>query len=537
MKPLQPRPRDPKPLAIAWIGMDPLIAALLRPEAHRPAPERVELLETHISWILLAGPLAYKIKKPVNLGFVDFSTQERRAWFCTEELRLNRRLCPDLYLEVVPIHGPRESASFEGEGPVIEMALKMRRFPQSALLPAALERGAVPAEAFTALAEGLAAFHARAAVAEAGQPWGEPPAVIEPALANLAVLESCGVDPPVVAALRRWSEAEAQRLLPLFRRRKQQGRVRECHGDLHGGNMALLEGRIEVFDCLEFSPELRWIDVVSDLAFAAMDLQHAGQERAASSLLARWLERSGDYEGLLVWTWYRLYRALVRAKVTALRLQQTRAAAPLEPTAAGQEELASYLAFAQTLIRPRRPVLLITHGISGSGKSHWAAQLAARRGWIALRSDVERKRRFGLWGEPNTAAPPPSAALYDPGVSRWLYEERLCRCAAAALAAGLDVVVDATFLRRQQRQLFAALARRCGARFGLLVCEVDPRRARQRVEDRRRLGGDPSDADAAVIERQLQTLEPITPRERRLAPVWPGSEAGLEQLLGWAEDA
>ena len=515
--------------------MDLLIAALLRPEAHRPAPERVELLETHISWILLAGPLAYKIKKPVHLGFVDFSTQERRAWFCAEELRLNRRLSPDLYLEVVPIHGPRECASFAGDGPVIEVALKMRRFPQSALLPAALARGAVPAEAFSALADGLAAFHARAAVAEAGQPWGEPSAVIEPALANLVVLERCGVDPPVVAALRSWSEAEAQRLLPLFRRRKQQGRVRECHGDLHGGNMALLAGRIEVFDCLEFSPELRWIDVVSDLAFAAMDLQHGGQHGAASTLLARWLERSGDYEGLALWTWYRLYRALVRAKVTALRLQQTRGAAPLESAPSGAGELASYLAFAQTVIRPRRPALLITHGISGSGKSHWAAQLAARRGWITLRSDVERKRRFGLWGEPYTAQPVRPDALYDPGVSRWLYEERLCRCAAAALAAGLDVVVDATVLKRQQRQLFGGLARSCGARFGVLVCAVDPEQARQRVESRRRRGGDPSDADGSVIERQLEMLEPITALERSVTPVWPGSEAGLESLLRWAE--
>jgi aminoglycoside phosphotransferase family enzyme/predicted kinase len=515
--------------------MDPLIAALLRPEAHRPAPERVELLETHISWILLAGPLAYKIKKPVNLGFVDFSSQERRAWFCAEELRLNRRLAPDLYLDVVPIHGPREQACFHGDGPVIEMAMKMRRFPQSALLPAALARGAVPLAAFAALAEGLAAFHNRAAVAQADQTWGEPPAVVDPALANLAVLERCGVDPATVAALRRWSEAEAQRLVPLMRRRKQQGRVRECHGDLHMGNMALLEGRIAVFDCLEFSPELRWVDVVSDLAFAVMDLEHGGQEQAASLLLARWLERSGDYEGLALWTWYRLYRALVRAKVIALRLEQTRSTGAQDSAGQGQRELASYLAYAQALIQPRQPALVITHGISGSGKSHWSAQLGAQPGWLRLRSDGERKRRFGLWGEPLAPVAHPLEALYDPSVSRWLYEEHLCRSAAAALAAGLHVVVDATFLRRWQRHLFAGLARCCGARFAVLVCDDDPERARQRVDSRRRRGDDPSDADAAVIEGQLATLEAIDGGERRTAKVLAGSLAGLDQLLRWAE--
>jgi hypothetical protein len=253
--------------------------------------------------------------------------------------------------------------------------------------------------------------------------------------------------------------------------------------------------------------------------------------------LARWLERSGDYEGLALWTWYSVYRALVRAKVTALRLKQTRAVGPPGPAQPGERELASYLGHAQALIRPRRPTLVITHGISGSGKSHWAAQLGERPGWITLRSDAERKRRFGMWGEPLTPVAVPSSGLYEPAVSRWLYEERLCRCAAAALAAGLHVVVDATFLQRCQRQLFAALARRCGARFALLVCDDDPERARARVLSRRRRGDDPSDADAAVIERQLQTLEPLSGDERNAVPVWPGSQAGLEQLLRWAEAA
>jgi aminoglycoside phosphotransferase family enzyme/predicted kinase len=519
--------------------MDPLIAALLRPEAHQPPPPApIELLETHISWILLVGAVAYKIKKPVDLGFVDFSTQERRAWFCEEELRLNRRLAPDLYLAVVPIHGPRQRARFHGGGPVIERALKMRRFPQEALLPAALARDAVPPAAFEALADRLAAFHARAAVAAPSDPWGDPHHVRDPALANLAVLERGGVDPTVLAPLRRWTEAEAQRLAPLFRRRKADGRVREGHGDLHLGNMALLEGRIEVFDCLEFSPELRWIDAISDLAFAAMDLQHGGRPIEAHRLLARWLERSGDVEGLRLWSWYRVYRALVRAKVTALRLAQTDLAE--EEVQRRRGELRSYLGWAQAVIRPRRPALVITHGISGSGKSHWASRLAQGVGWIHLRSDGERKRRFGLWGETGGAEPlevPPASVLYAQPVSAWLYEERLAGGAAAALAAGLDVVVDATFLRRRDRQFFAELARLSGANFAVLECHCSPGLARERVERRRRQGVDPSDADACVIEGQLASLEAIDDDERGRIPLCcPGSELGVERLEMWRQE-
>ncbi len=516
--------------------MDALISALLRPEAHDPPELAIEVVETHISWVLLVGDHAYKIKKPVNLGFVDFSSPTRRAWFCAEELRLNRRLAPNLYLEVVPIHGPVETASFHGEGPVIEMALKMRRFPQAALLPAAIERGEVSPAAFDSLAERLAAFHARAAVAEASEAWGNPQTVQAPAFANLKVLEQHRVTPETVAALRRWTKAEASRLEPLFLRRKAEGRVRECHGDLHLRNMVYVGGRIEVFDCLEFSPELRWIDVFSDLAFAAMDLQQRGLERPADRLLGQWLERSGDYPGLELWSWYRVYRALVRAKVTVLRLSQEDLR--MQEAEELRASLDAYLGWALAITQPRRPALVITHGISGSGKSHWARRLASGPGWVHLRSDVERKRRFGLWGDlqdPDGADPLlESGDLYSPAVSQWLYQERLTRCAAAALAAGLNVVVDATFLKREQRQRFWALASRCHAHFAVLECASSLEEAHRRVEKRRAAGLDPSDADDAVINQQLKQLEPIDEEERSGIPlVSQGTMRGLRGMERW----
>jgi aminoglycoside phosphotransferase family enzyme/predicted kinase len=419
---------------------------------------------------------------------------------------------------------------------VIEMALKMRRFPQAALLPAAIERGEVSPAAFDTLAERLAAFHARAAVAAASEPWGSPLAVQAPAIANLDVLGQQGVEPDTVAALRRWTLTEASRLEPLFRRRKAEGRVRECHGDLHLGNMVFVDSRIEAFDCLEFSPELRWIDVISDLAFAVMDLQQRGLERPADRLLGQWLERSGDYPGLELWTWYRVYRALVRAKVTVLRLGQG------ELTRREAEELhtslAAYLAWALALTQPRRPALVITHGISGSGKSHWARRLASGPGWLHLRSDVERKRRFGLWGDlqelGGTETLLEGGDLYSPAVNQWLYRERLTQCATAALAAGLNVVVDATFLKREQRQLFAALAHRCRAHFAVMECVSSAQDARRRVEERRAAGQDPSDADDAVISRQLELLEPIEEEERQGIPlVCQGTMRGLRGIERW----
>jgi predicted kinase len=322
----------------------------------------------------------------------------------------------------------------------------------------------------------------------------------------------------------------------MFRRRKAEGRVRECHGDLHLGNMVFVGSRIEAFDCQEFSPELRWIDVISDLAFAVMDLQQRGLERPADRLLGRWLERSGDYTGLELWSWYRVYRALVRAKVIVLRLRQGEL--PRQEAAELRALLGAYLAWALALTQPRQPALVITHGISGSGKSHWARRLASAPGWLHLRSDVERKRRFGLWGDPQElgGADPllESGDLYSPAVSQWLYRERLTSCAAAALAAGLNVVVDATFLKREQRHLFEALAHRCRAHFAVMECVSNPQEARRRVEDRRAAGLDPSDADDAVISRQLEALEPIGAEERQGIPlVCQGTMRGLRGLERW----
>lgn len=499
--------------------MEPLIAALLRPEAYDHPVEELQLLETHISWVLLTGTYAYKIKKPVDLGFVDFSTLAKRRHFCEEELRLNRRLAPDLYLGLRTLHGPAQRAHLGGVGPPIEVAVQMRQFRQQDLLPAVLRRG-LPLAALLELVEDLAGrlagFHAAAAIAAPDSPFGSPERVRQPALANLDVLERfLGRQDPHLLQLRQWCEAEALRLEPLFERRRRAGRVREGHGDLHLGNLVLHGGQIVVFDCLEFSPSLRWIDVISDLAFLAMDLRRHRHSLLASSLLNHWLAGSGDYGALAAWRWVLAYRALVRAKVTALRLEQLAdAAGEVESRRRCRVDLGAYLHLALSVQRRRQPLLLITHGISGSGKSYLSRRLAQRLGWLHIRSDVERLRLFGRWGEPCGA--PLQGDLYAAEISEILYRQRLSDGCASALEAGFSVICDATFLKRWQRLHFRGLAERLGVRLAILSCPCPPEIARRRIHLRRQRADDPSEADAAVLEAQLAAIEPLEADERAL---------------------
>ena len=477
------------------------VASLLRPGAYPHPVERVELIETHISWVFLTGPYAYKLKKPVDFGFLDFSTPERRELFCHEELRLNRRFSGDLYCDVVPLHGPPQRASFWGDGPVIDHAVRMRQFPQSALLPAVLQRGELSDGLIERLADDLARFQAAAAVAPARGSHGSAEAVLEPALANLAALELSPLlqhpgTPERLQRLRRWTETEWQRLRRRFGERLAAGRVRECHGDLHLGNLVLHGGRIVPFDCLEFSDTLRWIDVISEMAFLVMDLQEHGQGRLGQRLLNRWLEQSGDWDGLDLWRWYVCYRALVRAKVAALR---------------DDSVVHAYIGLAERLIAPPSPLLAITTGVSGLGKSRHALAIAERLGWIRLRSDVVRKRLFGLWGIPQVAEC--SGDPYRSEVSEELFARRLPALAEQLIGAGFPVVVDATFLRRSDRQRMAALAAGLGVPFLILQPSASDAEARERIRRRLRHGRDPSDATAAVLEQQLARAEPLDATE------------------------
>ncbi|MBL8260263.1 MAG: AAA family ATPase [Candidatus Competibacteraceae bacterium] len=495
-----------------------LIASLLDPARYPHPAATVEHLQTHISHLLLAGDFAYKIKKPVDLGFLNFTSLERRKYYCAAELRLNRRLAPQLYLGCLPITGDPAHPIFGGdERDAIEYAVQMRRFPQDALLDRVLSAGQLNARHVGALARRLAEFHRALPAADPAAPFGSPERVLQPMLDTFSHLRALLTEPDEregLAAIERWTLAASERLRPRLLERKAQGYIRECHGDLHLGNMILAgDGQIMIFDGIEFNDDLRWIDVFNDLAFLIMDLRFHGREAFAQVALDTYLQFSGDFAGAALLPYYQVYRAAVRAKVNAILTGEDGPAIAVRETA--RLARCDYLRLALALTRPQPPFLLIAHGVSGSGKSRRTGQLLERfPNAVRIRSDVERKRLFGL-GPLDDSAALPGGGLYAPEVGARVYR-RLYDLADASLAAGLPVLADATFMKRAHRETFRELAARRGVPFFLLDCRAEPDTLRKRVAARRARGDDAAEADVEVLERQLRHDEPPGAEENPL---------------------
>jgi len=470
-----------------------------------------QLIETHISDVLIAGHDAWKIKKALDLGFADFSTLALRRFYCEEELRLNRRTAPQLYLDVQPVTGTIDAPSIGGPGAVIDWVLHMRAFDQDGLWDRLAARGALGAEQVDALVEALCALHRDAAVAAADSRYGRPEHVRAPMSDNLQVLGTLCRDAAEHAwldGLRQWEAQAFASLREAFAQRHASGKVREGHGDLHLGNVTQIDGRPVLFDCLEFSADLRWTDVFSDVAFMAMDLRSHGLQALAHRFVNAYVERSGDADGLPVLRYYQVHRALVRAKVAAMR------AAQLADAAARRERQAlhHYLQVAWRSSQPSEPVLMLTHGLSGSGKTTASQGLLEACGAIRFRADVERKRLFGLDALQRSDAAR-RQVLYSSQASR-ATQQRLRELAALALQSGYSVILDATFLEPEARQQARALADRLGLRFLILHFEARPDTLRERVRQRALRRDDASDADMAVLESQLARAQPLQDDER-----------------------
>lgn len=485
--------------------------ALLDPAVYpHPAPAPT-LIETHISWVVLAGDYAYKIKKPVRFPFLDYSTAALRRSACAEEVALNRRWAPGVYLGVAELAATPVGPRFDQPGTPLEPAVRMRRFDRTLELDALVARGeAAPAE-LAALGAAVAGWQAAARAVDPTAPWGTPAEALAAMHENLDELRLPGQPLPGEAldALAAWAGREHEAIAPLLAARRHGGRVRECHGDLHARNVVRLDGHLTPFDGIEFDARLRFIDVASDVAFLAMDLDRLGRADLAASFFDGWLAASGDYEAGGVWRWFLVYRALVRAKVDALRARQ------LGADPAGEAAWAECRRFVTAACgyAGRGPgLMVITCGASGSGKSHVAAGLVAALPGVRLRSDVERKRLAGLAADARTGSTL-EAGLYDPATSRRTYA-RLAAIAGPLARAGVTVVVDATFLDAAERRRAAAAARAVAAPFVILECTAPLPLLRARLEGRR---GDPSEATLEVLEHQLRTAIPLSTAERRHA--------------------
>lgn len=489
-----------------------LLQALQEPHRYPGDVGQVELLQTHISWVLLAGAFAYKIKKPVTLPFLDFSTLALRKKYCDDELRLNRRFSQELYLDVVAIFNTVQDPRFDGVGEPIEYAVKMRRFDQAGRLDQVCARSELRAAHLSGLADTLATFHTAAKRAPPASGYGSPDAVMAPMRDNLRDLMAArppkGVSQQLVA-LQAWTESEFEKLAPLLQARQLSGCVRECHGDLHLANLVLIDDQVQMFDCIEFSDELRWIDVASEIAFVYVDLMAHRQPGLASWFVNELWERTGDYQAALALRFYAVYRALVRAKVAAIGVQATHRGAP---------EMVAYIALAESLTLPPPLRLVITHGLSGCGKTTASSHLLqtdAHAHTVRVRSDTERKRLFGREGTSSNGTGTVTgtdSGIYTPDDNAATYQHLFHLC-EMLLCAGWSVIVDATFLMRADRESFRALARRIGAAFSILAPKATPEQLRERIVTRQRQGRDASDATLDVLAHQMKVVEPLAPEE------------------------
>jgi aminoglycoside phosphotransferase family enzyme/predicted kinase len=514
-----------------------LLAALSGPGAYPFAVEGVEVRQTHISIVFLAGQFVYKIKKPVDFGFLDFSTLELRRHYCHEEVRLNRRLAPRVYLDVVGVTRQGDALRFEGPGEIVEWAVKMQRLPDTATFERRLEQGQVGAPLMAELGRRVAAFHAAADRGPHIAEFGGFDVVARNALENLqqaAAHVGSAISPPVLQRLGTLVARSLADNRALIARRAARGMPCDTHGDLRPEHVYLFPDRsppddIVVIDCIEFSERFRFADPISDTAFLVSELQFQGHGALAGQLAEAYLAAAVDGEGRKLLPFYTAYRAAVRGKVESIKATESEVPAP-QRAAALQRARAYWLLALADLAEPvARPALILLGGLPGSGKSTLAAELSAAAGFEVIRSDVVRKELAGL------AAEAPASQWFGQGIysSQWnerTYDECLRR-AETMLFEGRRVLIDASFRDDAPRRQFLDTARRWSLPGLILVCQADAEVIRQRLAARR---NDASDADWTIYRQAAQQWQApsaaVEPHWRPLDTARPRADSLAEAL-------
>lgn len=479
---------------------------LLQPDAY-PHPASPTLIETHISLVFLTGEFAYKVKKPMDFGFLDFTTLERRRHFCHEELRLNRRFAPQLYLDVVEIRQTGDGRLHVGtdEGEVVEYAVRMAQFPDGIIAAERLATGHLAAATLSMFGRQLADIHASLPASEAGdiERAGIPSLWRDAMVQNFQQIRPYlrqGEDLQRLNRLEEWSHAAWKALEPTLWARYRDGLVRECHGDLHLGNIAVFDDGAVAFDCIEFNASFRWIDVMNEFAFLLMDCASRDHAGIGFVALNAALEVNADYAGLALLPSFLVYRSMVRAKVALLASPD-----PVSPDEPRYREWDRYSRLAEQWSQSRRPFVVLMCGVSGSGKSTLAAELVEALCAIRVRSDVERKRLFGL-GITESSHAAGVTDIYSADASQRTFAV-LEQHVRSVIDAGLPVIVDATFLHRRRRQQFRKLAAALSVPCLTLVCQASESVMRERLRQRAASGDDASEADEKIMVQQLAAVE------------------------------
>jgi len=482
-----------------------LIYSLTKPSAYPHPVENIRVIETHISWVILTGKFAYKIKKSVKFKFLDFTSLDKRRQFCYRELDLNRRLAPDYYLDIVAIAGDIDSPRIEKDNQqsdTIEYAVKMKQFPQKNQLDRLLINNDVTDCQIDQLAEKIAKFHETTKKCEPNLAFGSAEHisrnsndVYKLTLANI-------IDDKYkkrVTKLSEWTTQSFKQLEHTFTSRKNKGFIRECHGDLHLANIAIVSQQVVIFDCIEFSDELLWNDVMSEIAFVIMDLDQHQRAELGFRFLNRYLEITGDYDGIKILRYYLVYRAMVRCMVSCIQLKETKfGKAELQKVTLDFER---YLSLAERYIKHFDNRLIITLGYSGSGKTTISQKLLGHLPAIRIRSDVERKRLLGL-PETHRADKTERDFIYSHHMNESTYKY-LATLTYELLDSSYNIIVDAAFLQQERRLQFLELAKLRNKPFIILYCKTDEKILVNRLEKRKFKNRDASDANRNVLQKQL----------------------------------
>lgn len=488
------------------------ITCLCTPALYPEPTSAVQHLQTHISHIFLTDQYAYKVKKTVDFGFLDFTSLEKRQFYCHEELRLNRRLSPDIYLDVVALRDDGQGGlTFFGDGMVREYAVKMRRMPADRIMARLLEQGGVTTPDITRIAEKVAGFHATAERGAAIAPFGTIAAIRENWNENLQQMLPY-VGRTISASDHRlisvWVMNYLEQQRELLEQRVQQGFIRDCDGDLHSENICL-DGQVHIFDCIEFSEKFRYSDTAADVAFLAMDLENHGRRDLAEQFVADYLTLSGDTGLHGVLPLYLVNRAFIRGKVESFRLDDPLMPVSEKEAAAGRARRFFNLARGYILRERLEQTLFITCGLTGCGKSAVAAELAFQLGLELIASDMERKRLAGV-----------APTERNPGIytGQWSYAtyQELYRRGASLLSQGRSVILDATYRSRQGRAAAIDLARACNAQAVILWPDCPEAVIRQRLAERQQRGDAVSDGTWEVYLQQALQFELPTADEALL---------------------